>query len=384
MTAHAVQAIWVWRFTKTPFRATYGRRPGTTYSKDFLQASSECAHALDVALGRRPREHLRLTYEWPGGTRRGSLFEAADYSENGRLDLRWETDRAPAPWRLFPGTDSSALKTFVGDPTRDTAAGADQEWDVFNARGDDPWLVVVKLAGERRRLHVRAYLGSPPPELAYTSTALLPPKVHELMDRVPLRGGCASWVAIPGRSGRDNQPYFNPMVVHQAWTTKGGRGARTLPKAPPSPKSFLGRYRPANTRAKTSRAQVFARDPDRVDRGLRGHNVTQELLADAVRSAGFTPHSSTTSECDYDLAWENHRQVTVVEVKSLTNQNERLQLRLGLGQVLQYAFHLQAPGWKIQPVLAVEREPRDARWKMICERHGVKLVWPGTMAELFD
>jgi hypothetical protein len=396
VTAQPVQALWTWRFTKAPYKATYGRLPGTTYSKDFLQATGECASALDVVLGRGPGEVVNLRWLWPGGSRNGSLFEAADYDENGRLDLRWETNNSPAPWRLFPEGDANTLKTIPGDPTGRTTEEADREFAILEARNLDPWLVVVKLFNEPDSLHVRAHLGNPPPAMAHASTAQLPERIRATLARVPLRGGCA--VLLETLPASDEAPeerlLFDPTRIHDSWVTETiegagflrlaeGRRLPTLARHQPRGKAFSRSYRPANTTVRTSAAEVFTRDPDEVDRGLRGHNVTQEILAQLVRDAGLTPGSSVDPRCDYDLAWERAGMVYVAEVKSVTNRNERLQLRLGLGQVLEYAHRLRSDGWNVQPVLAVEREPSDAIWEQVCEGQGVRLIWPENMATLF-
>lgn len=396
MTDRPVEAVWVWRFTRTPFKATYGRLSGTTYTKDFLQPIGECASALDEVLGRAEGQAINLRFEWPGGNRDGSLFEAADYDDNGRLDLRWQTDNSPDPWRLYPDDDLDPLKTFPGNPAHRTEADADREFATFQARNLDPWLVVVKLFGEPDVLHVRACLGSPPSGQEQTSTDQLPERVQAAMARVPTRGGCALIVetASPAKAGDTERLLFDPSKIHDAWSvlTMDAASFKTLldeRRAPPPPpadstrRPFSRAYLPANTDVQTAAAKVFSRDPNEVDRGLRGHNVTQEKLAELVRAEGLTPGSSVDERCDYDLAWERAGIIYVAEVKSLTDQNERLQLRLGLGQVLEYAHRLRAEGWTVQAALAVEREPSDVTWVQVCEDQGVRLVWPESMGALF-
>jgi predicted RNA-binding protein with PUA-like domain len=81
---------------------------------------------------------------------------------------------------------------------------------------------------------------------------------------------------------------------------------------------------------------------------------------------------------DYDLAWETKLAIVVVEVKSCTKANEVRQLRLGIGQVLDYEDALRARGRAVQPVVYLERSPSDPRWSGLTERHGIQLVWPGT------
>lgn len=77
--------------------------------------------------------------------------------------------------------------------------------------------------------------------------------------------------------------------------------------------------------------------------------------------------------------------VAVVEVKSLTDDNEAFQIRHGLGQVLDYAYRLRARGFTTQAYVAVEREPdRSSHWRGVCQEQAVVLTWapnfPGVFA----
>ena len=72
--------------------------------------------------------------------------------------------------------------------------------------------------------------------------------------------------------------------------------------------------------------------------------------------------------------------IWVVEVKSLSPSNETQQLRLGLGQVLDYQDRLLMRHPNVRSVLAVSAPPSDHRWLDLFERNGVTLIWP----EIFD
>jgi hypothetical protein len=85
-------------------------------------------------------------------------------------------------------------------------------------------------------------------------------------------------------------------------------------------------------------------DPDLGGRGLRAHNVTQNLLASAVEQAGHEPRRPKPDEPQYDLAWEAGDVTWVAEVKSITPQNEERRLRQALGQVLRYRQLLMEEG----------------------------------------
>lgn len=80
-------------------------------------------------------------------------------------------------------------------------------------------------------------------------------------------------------------------------------------------------------------------------------------------------------EPNFDLAWEAKRTVFVTEVKSITDENEEEQLRLGLGQVLQYHHRLRGLGHeRVVAVLVPERTPHDRSWTDLCHELGVVLL----------
>lgn len=152
------------------------------------------------------------------------------------------------------------------------------------------------------------------------------------------------------------------------------------PHRPPPRPVFMAPYRSALDQAVTTR-RASAPDPEAWERALMGHRQTQEALADAVRSAGYEPRSPARSDCDFDLAWTVDGVVIVAEVKSLTGENERSQLRVGLGQVLDYAHRLSSSG-QVVAVLAAEAQPSDPAWETICSRASVDLCWPETFPKV--
>jgi hypothetical protein len=140
-------------------------------------------------------------------------------------------------------------------------------------------------------------------------------------------------------------------------------------------------YRPQDEHVSVAPpAPGVAADPDIYGRGLQAHQRLQNHLADLATACGRNPLSASPTEPSYDLAWMTDTSVmVVVEVKSTTAGNEVRQLRMGLGQILDYTSSLQRCGHTVQPVLHVECEPADAqRWLDITERTGVLLTWPGT------
>jgi hypothetical protein len=130
---------------------------------------------------------------------------------------------------------------------------------------------------------------------------------------------------------------------------------------------------------------VTARDPDAAGRGLRAHHRLQNRLSDLVGAAGYTPvDPESPIDPAFDLAWFVGQTLFVVEVKSCTQDNQTQQLRMGIGQVLDYEDTLLARGHTVQPVLYVEEQPADPRWSGLAQRHGIQLIWPGAEHSLLN
>ncbi len=142
--------------------------------------------------------------------------------------------------------------------------------------------------------------------------------------------------------------------------------------------------RPPRSGASEPRERVFSVDPDVIDRGTNAHKDIQDHLARAVSARGWQPRSPSVSDPLFDIGWIAAETAWITEVKSLTDSNEQNQLRLGLGQVLSYAYLVDWDLKAYQPVLAVEREPSSSYWTDLCMSHGVKLSWPETFEELLD
>lgn len=134
-------------------------------------------------------------------------------------------------------------------------------------------------------------------------------------------------------------------------------------------------YAVADESITSAASVVFERDPEAVDRGLRGHARTQNAAAAWLADIGAEVRSPLGG-VNFDLAWSYQGREFVGEVKSLHELNERHQIRLGIGQVLEFAYRLNA-----SPVLILEREPSSDHWQALCRRHGIALVWPGSFQD---
>lgn len=175
MATQSVEAVWVWRFGVSTFKATYGRfdqtAAGDSYTKNYLQVSGECRDLLSSVFHVSQAKGVRheLTYVWPGGEVQGH----ANWSHD-RYHLNWPMGGAPLPWKLTPYPVDTAVGTIPGDPNRVSQSDADAEWADLDARDLEPYLVAVKLRGEHDRLHVRAYLGKPPSGMEWAALDSLP------------------------------------------------------------------------------------------------------------------------------------------------------------------------------------------------------------------
>lgn len=162
-----------------------------------------------------------------------------------------------------------------------------------------------------------------------------------------------------------------PEIAHQTEAGETGEAERSAAA------SGLGAaYRPGQVSANPATREPFTVDPALIERGLRGHMDTQNELARVLRDAGIEPRSPLPGEPNFDLAWQNDQIVFVAEIKSITDDNEEEQLRLGLGQVLRYRQRLVTLGHThVVAVLVPERQPRDPSWNELCHDLGVALLW---------
>jgi len=139
-------------------------------------------------------------------------------------------------------------------------------------------------------------------------------------------------------------------------------------------------YMEADEEVTVAPAKVKADDPDTSQRGLRAHNRSQNLLAQAVLAVGLSPRSPKSGEPDFDLAWHDGDTLWVAEVQSTTPENEERQMRLAIGQVIRYRQKLGVDRTDVRAMVAVENAPYDESWIDLCGREGIALVWPEVMA----
>lgn len=183
MSFRPVQWVLVVLYNKSAHRATYGRLPGTTYTKDYIQLSRteqflSTARAA-IPIGPEGSATVPLNYVWPSGTQRGDFI----YLSADRPHLKWDTaSGAPPPWKLGPEPTPFTAHTLPGDPDLSTSEEADAEFDrLIDRCGGQPYLVAVKLRDEKQALHLRVYIDDPNSDFAWASTKSLPLPVLTLI-----------------------------------------------------------------------------------------------------------------------------------------------------------------------------------------------------------
>lgn len=209
--------------------------------------------------------------------------------------------------------------------------------------------------------------------------------IREVLKQLELRHGGSLYFPFFWWGGwqlRPMQPYLNklPTELVDCFRQLAAPTALTpspvlQPSAPRTTPSLGAAYREAQVSASPNGRQPFTVDPALVERGLRGHADTQNELARVLRDAGIEPRSRLPHEPNFDLAWEANGTVFVAEVKSITDDNEEEQLRLGLGQVLRYRHRLERLGHsRVVAVLVPERAPGDSSWGDLCRELEVALI----------
>lgn len=190
-----------------------------------------------------------------------------------------------------------------------------------------------------------------------------------------------------GTELRPMQPYLNKLPAelvdifpHLTPAAAAAQLAPTRPSPPRATDEVGAAYRVATVSSVPAAREPFSVDPGLVERALRGHADTQNELAEVLRGAGIEPRSPGPNEPNFDLAWKTIGTLFVAEVKSITDENEEGQLRLGLGQVLRYRHRLERLGHeRVLGVLVPEREPHDPTWRELCDGVGVIMLSRGEL-----
>lgn len=363
------------------YRRARADEPKLGFTRDYLQASRILPVLREMFEGREPP--YELTYRWgTGSDPNGRIYPAADYDQNGRVDVgQFLGGVPPKPWRIGdPGYDPEI--TLPGDPEASIPDAAIAQWE-DRIKPLKPWLAMVQLNHSQEELHLRVYLESAPAQLEEASLRRVPEELRRLMT-ARSRVGAGAWSA-----GLPNL-WFDPMDFRNPWHE--GPETTASPRTQPpggltssvAPDGFGADYRPGDEQIESSVPEPFDIDPDQRDKGTRAHHETQNALAAIIRARGLVPRSPD-GEPSFDIAWqEPDGRLVVTEVKSVTDGNNEKQLRLGLGQVLRYRNLMAASDADVAALLALSGPPLDLRWVELCDELGVGLIWRPGLAEMLD
>jgi len=139
----------------------------------------------------------------------------------------------------------------------------------------------------------------------------------------------------------------------------------------------------ARTSEITADPMELTLDWDKLDQATQAHQDLEKALAQYVSTLGVSPRSPKPSEPAFDVAWQFNGTTVVVEVKSANESNRRQQMRLGIGQVLEYQGILRdnAPGDDYRAVLLLSIAPDGIDYLLSAES-GVLVIGPGQFNEL--
>ncbi|MFI1718878.1 hypothetical protein [Streptomyces litmocidini] len=137
----------------------------------------------------------------------------------------------------------------------------------------------------------------------------------------------------------------------------------------------LQRHRPSH-----HESGALKLDLDHLDRGTEAHESTVAALISHLADQQVEVRGHARNAPRFDAGWSRGDEVFIAEVKSLSDANEDQQIRLGIGQILDYAHQLKLARTHglVRPVLVLERQPGDPRWVSLASESGILLTWaPG-------
>jgi hypothetical protein len=165
----------------------------------------------------------------------------------------------------------------------------------------------------------------------------------------------------------------NEHVLTQRLDRQKGSGPYVPRGRAAAAAQFGARYRPATQAAVTEPDDIVHRvDLSALDAATARHMSMQDELANNLRERGIEPRSPGSWEPQYDLAFEHDGQRYVVEVKSGSPVSSQ-QVRLGVGQVLEYCYLMRRLGQQLHPVLMLEGDPPNP-WGVLASDLGIAVI----------
>ena len=224
MSAQPIEWVLVVFYGKAAHGATYGRLSGTTYSKDYIQLSRKPEFIADLESAfpdlANDASSTPIRFLWPTGSAEGTLFRrSAD-----RPHLAWETNRAPAAWKMSLNPTETSAETIPGDPARTTEEDADREYDqLVSSEFGQPYLIAVKLRGEQGNLHLRVHIENPNEQLEWADLNKAPQEIQELAASTAQHSALA-WKSFSIKDGVPNL-FFDPSKKVDPWGEKDTESA---------------------------------------------------------------------------------------------------------------------------------------------------------------
>lgn len=163
-----------------------------------------------------------------------------------------------------------------------------------------------------------------------------------------------------------------------------GSGSYTLRGSDEPPSQFGVAYRPASqAEATESDDAPHQVDLAALDAATARHMSLQDELADSLRGLGIEPRSPGSWQPQFDLAFEHLGQRYVVEVKSGAPVSAQ-QVRLGVGQVLEYRYLMRNGAQQVRPVLLLEGEPPHPWTGLLGDDLGIAVIRADRLATSLD
>lgn len=299
-----------------------------------------------------------------------SEVNAILYSARGRIGQVGTSDRGAPLWAIIESSAPPAPTMPAGQaveaPPRSKAAALK---------------AILQSAGSERELTLGP--GSTEPKALFVEVnRLLGLHLDESSSKVDM---ARTIVAAAGKSwptdgdsrstpsgGGDTVTLPGLVAVLDAVRSIRVAGPMDLPAGAPPEQAAPKPYVPASGGIEAPTARL-EHDWDALDRATRSHANLQNAIAEAVLGAGLVPLSPRSDEPAYDLAWRSSGRFVVCEVKSATLDNVVQQVRLGLGQVIEYRRALQAEHADVVAALACELEPPPSTARAVSSV-GVRLI----------
>lgn len=137
----------------------------------------------------------------------------------------------------------------------------------------------------------------------------------------------------------------------------------------------LSEYETVQERSNNARETIIIyRDQATLDRADNAHRHLVNLVAQRIKHSGQIPRYNQL----IDLATRHNDQDIIFEMKSITDDNARKQLRNGLSQLYEYQYLQNLPNSNL--VLVIERDlPQASRWMIdyLEQNRNINLIWDG-------